>query len=62
MTEIFEARKPKDPAVIAEIDGEVELLQEKRRGKRVVVVRNKESGMEVEHTLPPGKADDPSNR
>ena len=55
VTEIFEARKPKAPAVIAEIDGEVELLQEKRRGKRVVVVRNKESGMEVEHTLPPGK-------
>ncbi|MDB4670935.1 DNA-directed RNA polymerase subunit beta', partial [Pirellulaceae bacterium] len=55
VTEIFEARKPKDPAVIAEIEGEVELLQEKRRGKRVVVVRNTESGMEVEHTVPPGK-------
>jgi DNA-directed RNA polymerase subunit beta' len=26
VTEIFEARKPKDPAVIAEIDGEVEIL------------------------------------
>ena len=55
VTEIFEARKPKDPAVIAEIDGEVELLQEKRRGKRVILIRNKESGMEVEHTVPPGK-------
>ena len=28
VTEIFEARKPKDPAVIAEIDGEVEILGE----------------------------------
>ena len=55
VTEIFEARKPKDPAVIAEIEGEVELLQEKRRGKRVILIRNKESGMEVEHTVPPGK-------
>ena len=30
VTEIFEARKPKDPAVIAEIDGTVELLSAKR--------------------------------
>ena len=29
VTEIFEARKPKDPAVIAEIDGMVEILGEK---------------------------------
>ena len=33
VTEVFEARKPKDPAVISEIDGVVE-LGEKRRGKR----------------------------
>src|SRR5690606_19099291 len=26
VTEIFEARKPKDPAVIAEVDGTVEIL------------------------------------
>ena len=31
VTEIFEARKPKDPAVIAEIDGTVEILGEKKR-------------------------------
>ncbi len=30
VTEIFEARKPKDPAVIAEVDGEVEILAEKQ--------------------------------
>ncbi len=30
---IFEARKPKNPAVIAEIDGTVELLRERRRGR-----------------------------
>ena len=29
VTEIFEARKPKDPAVIAEIDGTVEILERK---------------------------------
>ena len=54
VTEIFEARKPKDPAVIAEIDGIVELKQERRRGKRTIVVRN-ESGIEREHLVPHNK-------
>jgi DNA-directed RNA polymerase subunit beta' len=54
VTEIFEARKPKDPAVLAEIDGIVEILAEKKRGKRTIVVRN-DGGMEVEHLVPPGK-------
>jgi DNA-directed RNA polymerase subunit beta' len=50
VTEIFEARKPKDPAVIAEIDGLVELLSEKKRGKRSIVVRS-ETGIEREHLV-----------
>src|SRR6476659_8518397 len=50
VTEIFEARKPKDPAVIAEIDGTVELLSEKKRGKRSISVRS-ESGIEREHLI-----------
>jgi DNA-directed RNA polymerase subunit beta' len=50
VTEIFEARKPKDPAVIAEIDGAVELLSEKKRGKRSIIVRS-ESGIEREHLI-----------
>ena len=54
VTEIFEARKPKDPAVIAEIDGQVELLGEKRRGKRTIIVRS-ESGIEREHLVSHGK-------
>ncbi len=54
VTEIFEARKPKDPAVIAEIDGVVEILGEKRRGKRTIVVRS-ESGIEREHLVSHGK-------
>jgi len=53
VTEIFEARKPKDPAVMAEIDGTVE-LGDKKRGKRTIIVRS-ESGLEVEHLVPPGK-------
>ncbi len=54
ITEIFEARKPKDPAVIAEVDGTVEILGEKKRGKRSIVVRS-ESGIEREHLVPHGK-------
>jgi DNA-directed RNA polymerase subunit beta' len=54
VTEIFEARKPKEPAVIAEIDGTVELLGEKRRGKRTIVVRS-ETGIEREHLVSHGK-------
>jgi DNA-directed RNA polymerase subunit beta' len=54
VTEIFEARKPKDPAVIAEIDGVVEVKSEKKRGKRTIIVRS-DSGEEIEHLVPPGK-------
>ena len=54
VTELFEARKPKDPSIIAEIDGEVELVAEKKRGKRVIVIRG-EAGLEIEHSIPHGK-------
>jgi len=53
VSELFEARKPKDPAVISEIDGIVE-LGEKRRGRRTLVVVN-ESGIQREHVVPHGK-------
>jgi len=53
VTEIFEVRRPKNPAVISEIDGIVE-LGEKKRGKATIIVRN-ESGMEVAHVIPHGK-------
>ncbi len=52
VTEIFEARKPKEPAAMAEISGGVELKSDKRRGKMTITVRNEESGMEKEHHVP----------
>ncbi len=55
VTEIFEARKPKDPAVIAEIDGIVEIEKEQRRGKRTIIVRNPDTGREEVHLVPHGK-------
>ncbi len=54
VTEIFEARKPKDPAVISEIDGVVE-LGEKKRGKRTIIVKDEVSGLQREHLVPRGK-------
>ncbi|MFP3937002.1 MAG: DNA-directed RNA polymerase subunit beta', partial [Phycisphaerae bacterium] len=51
VTELFEARKPKEPAAMAEISGRVELQTEKRRGKMTIIVRS-ESGMEREHHVP----------
>jgi len=51
VTEVFEARKPKDPAAMAEISGRVELASDKRKGKMTIIVRS-ESGMEKEHHVP----------
>ena len=53
VTELFEARPPKDPAVMAEIDGMVD-FGERKRGKRTIVVKA-DSGTEVEHSIPQGK-------
>jgi DNA-directed RNA polymerase subunit beta' len=51
VTELFEARKPKDPAVMAELSGKVELRTDRRRGKMTIIVKS-ESGMEKEHHVP----------
>ena len=54
VTEIFEARKPKDPSVLAEISGQVEIRSDKRRGKMTIIIRSA-SGMEKEHHVPHNK-------
>ncbi|MCR4338177.1 MAG: DNA-directed RNA polymerase subunit beta' [Candidatus Omnitrophica bacterium] len=53
VAELFEARKPKDPAVISEIDGLVEFGEDKK-GLRTIVVRSS-TGMTKEYTIPHGK-------
>jgi DNA-directed RNA polymerase subunit beta' len=53
VAEIFEARKPKDPAVITEIDGLVEFGEDKK-GRRTVIVKSS-TGMASEYTIPHGK-------
>ncbi|WP_184044046.1 DNA-directed RNA polymerase subunit beta' [Roseospira visakhapatnamensis] len=53
VAELFEARKPKDHAVIAEIDGRVEFGKDYKSKRRIVVVG--EDGIEMEYLLPKGK-------
>ncbi len=53
VAELFEARRPKDPAVISEIDGAVEFGQD-RRGRRSIIVKSP-TGMTAEYTIPHGK-------
>ncbi len=55
VTEIFEARKPKDPAVMAEISGVVEIHSDKRKGKMTIRVIS-DSGIEKDHHVPNDKA------
>src|SRR5207247_4651144 len=59
VTEIFEARRPRDPAVMAEVAGVVK-LGEKKRGKRIIEIQpvdddGKRVGEAREHQVPPGK-------
>ncbi len=60
VTEIFEARKPHDPAIMAEISGTVTIAAEKRRGKRIIRVQPENDkgepiGDPIEHQVPHGK-------
>ncbi|MFH2137952.1 MAG: DNA-directed RNA polymerase subunit beta' [Candidatus Omnitrophota bacterium] len=53
VAEIFEARRPKDPAIISEIDGTVEFGSAKKGLRRIII--NSASGMSKEYLIPPGK-------
>jgi DNA-directed RNA polymerase subunit beta' len=53
VAELFEARKPKDPAIIAEIDGRVEFAGISK-GMRKLVIRG-EGGEAKEYLIPRGK-------
>ncbi len=54
VTEIFEARKPKEPSAMAEISGRVELYSDKRKGKMTIRVVS-DSGIEKDHHIPTDK-------
>jgi DNA-directed RNA polymerase subunit beta' len=54
VAELFEARRPKDHAVIAENDGRVEFGKD-YKAKRRIVVKNDETLEETEYLIPKGK-------
>jgi DNA-directed RNA polymerase subunit beta' len=54
VAELFEARRPKDAAEMARIDGIVS-FEGTVRGKRKLVVKNEETAQEEEHLIPAGK-------
>jgi len=54
VAELFEARRPKDHAIIAEIDGRVEFGKD-YKAKRRVIVKNDETSEESEYLVPKGK-------
>jgi DNA-directed RNA polymerase subunit beta' len=60
VTEIFEARTPRDPAKMAEVAGIVR-MGERKRGKRTIYIQpideqtGQKRGEEIEHVVPPGK-------
>jgi DNA-directed RNA polymerase subunit beta' len=54
VAELFEARRPKDHAIIAENDGRVEFGKD-YKAKRRVIVKNDETGEESEYLVPKGK-------
>jgi DNA-directed RNA polymerase subunit beta' len=54
VAELFEARRPKDAAEIAKIDGVVEFAGT-ARGRRRLIIRDITTGDEEEHLIPMGK-------
>src|SRR5207244_1231725 len=52
VAELFEARRPKDAAEIAKIDGVVAEMGGTVRGKRRLILKDPETGAEEEHLIP----------
>ncbi|HLY57441.1 MAG TPA: DNA-directed RNA polymerase subunit beta', partial [Stellaceae bacterium] len=55
VAELFEARKPKDFAIISESDGRVEFGKDYKTKRRILVVPEAEGGQPVEYLIPKGK-------
>ena len=55
MAELFEARRPKDAAEIAKIDGIVDFGGTVRGKRKLHLVKDQQTGAEEEHLIPIGK-------
>lgn len=56
VAELFEARRPKDFAVMSEVDGQVEFGTDYKAKRRIRVIPNEEDAKPVEYLLPKGRA------
>jgi DNA-directed RNA polymerase subunit beta' len=55
VAELFEARKPKDFAIISESDGRIEFGKDYKTKRRIIVVPTEDGGEPVEYLIPKGK-------
>ena len=55
VAELFEARKPKDHAIIAEIDGTIQFGKDYKAKRRIIVLPKDDSQEPVEALIPKGK-------
>jgi len=55
VAELFEARKPKDFAIISECDGRVEFGKDYKTKRRILVIPTEEGATPVEYLIPKGK-------
>jgi DNA-directed RNA polymerase subunit beta' len=55
VAELFEARKPKDAAIIAEIAGTVQFGRDYKNKRRIAIVPNDKDAEPVEYLIPKGK-------
>jgi len=55
VAELFEARRPKDHAIIAEISGTVQFGRDYKNKTRISIVPHEEGGEPVEYLIPKGK-------
>jgi len=55
VAELFEARKPKDFAIISESDGRVEFGKDYKTKRRIIVVPTEDGAEPVEYLIPKGK-------
>ncbi len=55
VAELFEARRPKDAAIISEYDGRIEFGKDHKTKRRVIVVPDDENLLPMEYLIPKGK-------
>jgi len=55
VAELFEARRPKDAAIIAEISGKIEFGRDYKNKRRIKIVPQEDGAEAVEYLIPKGK-------